>query len=86
LARGNACNLSELSGAFGDLGTLVPFVLGYIVINGIDDIERDSKYIIVLLVTAGVAIVNVGVAFAAGLALHYLLRARWLSAWTQAGS
>jgi hypothetical protein len=30
---GNEFNRSELAGAFGDLGTLVPFVVGYITIN-----------------------------------------------------
>ncbi len=33
---GNAFNRSELAGAFGDLGTLVPFVVGYITINRLD--------------------------------------------------
>ena len=30
---GNAYNVHELAGAFGDLGTLIPFVVGYIVIS-----------------------------------------------------
>ncbi|HZM24799.1 MAG TPA: hypothetical protein VFC02_23820 [Anaerolineales bacterium] len=29
---GNAYNLRELAGAFGDLGTLIPFLVGYITI------------------------------------------------------
>src|SRR5712691_2884632 len=33
---GNEFNRSELAGAFGDLGTLVPFVVGYITINRLD--------------------------------------------------
>jgi MFS superfamily sulfate permease-like transporter len=33
---GNEFNRSELAGAFGDLGTLVPFVVGYIMINRLD--------------------------------------------------
>jgi len=33
---GNDFNRSELAGAFGDLGTLVPFVVGYITINRLD--------------------------------------------------
>jgi hypothetical protein len=33
---GNAYNRSELAGAFGDLGTLVPFVVGYITLNRLD--------------------------------------------------
>ena len=34
--RGNTFDRSELAGAFGDLGTLVPFVVGYITINRLD--------------------------------------------------
>jgi hypothetical protein len=33
---GNDFNRSEVAGAFGDLGTLVPFVVGYITINRLD--------------------------------------------------
>ncbi|RPJ53830.1 MAG: sulfate transporter [Acidobacteria bacterium] len=33
---GNAYNLQELAGAFGDLGTLIPFVIGYISLNGME--------------------------------------------------
>lgn len=33
---GNAFNRSEVAGAFGDLGTLVPFVVGYITVNRLD--------------------------------------------------
>jgi MFS superfamily sulfate permease-like transporter len=33
---GNDFNRSELAGAFGDLGTLVPFVVGYITVNRLD--------------------------------------------------
>jgi MFS superfamily sulfate permease-like transporter len=33
---GNEINRSELAGAFGDLGTLIPFVVGYITINKLD--------------------------------------------------
>ena len=32
----NAYNLQELSGAFGDLGTLIPFLVGYITVNKMD--------------------------------------------------
>jgi len=32
----NRYNLSEWAGAFGDLGTLIPFIVGYIAILGID--------------------------------------------------
>jgi MFS superfamily sulfate permease-like transporter len=33
---GNDFNRSELAGAFGDLGTLIPFAVGYITINGLN--------------------------------------------------
>jgi MFS superfamily sulfate permease-like transporter len=33
---GNDFNRSEFAGAFGDLGTLVPFVVGYITVNRLD--------------------------------------------------
>jgi MFS superfamily sulfate permease-like transporter len=33
---GNDFNRSEIAGAFGDLGTLIPFVVGYITINRLD--------------------------------------------------
>jgi hypothetical protein len=33
---GNDYNRMELAGAFGDLGTLIPFVLGYITLNKLD--------------------------------------------------
>jgi len=34
--RGNTYDVQELAGAFGDLGTLIPFVVGYITINHMD--------------------------------------------------
>lgn len=33
---GNAFNRAELAGAFGDVGTLVPFVVGYVTINHLE--------------------------------------------------
>lgn len=33
---GNAFNRSEFAGAFGDFGTLIPFIVGYITINRLD--------------------------------------------------
>jgi MFS superfamily molybdate transporter len=33
---GNEYNRSEFAGAFGDLGTLIPFVVGYITITRLD--------------------------------------------------
>jgi predicted benzoate:H+ symporter BenE len=35
---GNTYNLQELAGAFGDLGTLIPFLVGYITINKMDPV------------------------------------------------
>lgn len=35
---GNDYNKTELAGAFGDLGTLIPFVLGYITLNQMDPV------------------------------------------------
>jgi Molybdate transporter of MFS superfamily len=35
---GNVYNTTELAGAFGDLGTLIPFVVGYIVVNKLDPV------------------------------------------------
>jgi len=35
---GNIYNATELAGAFGDLGTLIPFVIGYIVVDRLDPV------------------------------------------------
>ncbi|MFI5342197.1 MAG: putative sulfate/molybdate transporter [Candidatus Methylomirabilales bacterium] len=35
---GNTYDLQELAGAFGDLGTLIPFLIGYITINKMDPV------------------------------------------------
>jgi len=35
---GNAYDLQELAGAFGDLGTLIPFLMGYVTINKMDPV------------------------------------------------
>ena len=35
---GNEYNVQELAGAFGDLGTLIPFLVGYITINKMDPV------------------------------------------------
>jgi MFS superfamily sulfate permease-like transporter len=35
---GNSYDLQELAGAFGDLGTLIPFLVGYITINKMDPV------------------------------------------------
>jgi hypothetical protein len=36
--NGNAYNLRELAGAFGDLGTLISFLVGYITLSKIDPV------------------------------------------------
>ena len=36
--RGNRYDVRELGGAFGDLGTLIPFLIGYITINHMDPV------------------------------------------------
>lgn len=36
---GNKYNLQELAGAFGDLGTLIPFLMGYIILNKMDPVS-----------------------------------------------
>jgi len=48
---GNRFDRSELAGAFGDLGTLVPFVVGYITIarhdseNPLADIRQSLQFL-----------------------------------------
>ncbi len=39
----NVYDHRELAGAFGDLGTLIPFVLGYIAVTRIDPRERTAR-------------------------------------------
>ena len=48
----NRYNLSEWAGAFGDLGTLIPFIIGYIAILDIDPLG--------MLVTFGVFLITSG--------------------------
>ena len=39
MTRGrNEYNLRELAGAFGDLGTFIPFVVGYITVSHMDPV------------------------------------------------
>lgn len=52
---GNVYNASEFAGAFGDLGTLIPFVVGYIVVNKIDPVG--------ILVSLGILKIYVGLYF-----------------------
>ncbi len=52
---GNRYDLRELNGAFGDLGTLIPFVLGYITVNRLDPAG--------IFTTFGVLMVAVGLWF-----------------------
>ncbi len=52
---GNDYNKMELSGAFGDLGTLIPFVVGYITLNKMDPLG--------ILVAFGIFKIFVGLYF-----------------------
>ena len=52
---GNEYNRMELAGAFGDLGTLIPFVLGYMALNNMDPLG--------ILVAFGVFQIFVGLYF-----------------------
>ncbi|MDO8567908.1 MAG: putative sulfate/molybdate transporter [Dehalococcoidales bacterium] len=52
---GNLYNATELAGAFGDLGTLIPFVIGYIVVAKIDPVG--------ILVSLGILKIFVGIYF-----------------------
>ena len=52
---GNRYDLRELAGAFGDLGTLVPFVVGYVTITGLDPVG--------IFVAFGVSLVGAGLYF-----------------------
>ncbi len=52
---GNEYNGTEFAGAFGDLGTLVPFLLGYITINNLDPLG--------ILVSLGIFQIFVGLYF-----------------------
>jgi len=42
------------------------------------DIGTEKKDIYVLLLTAGIGIINIGIAFVAGLALYYALKMKWV--------
>lgn len=52
---GNRFDLSEWAGAFGDLGTLIPFVVGYLTITKMDPLG--------VLATLGVLLIVVGVVY-----------------------
>ena len=39
---GNEYDLREFAGAFGDLGTLIPFLVGYITISNMDPVGSSS--------------------------------------------
>jgi len=51
-APGNVYDVGELGGAFGDLGTFVPFVVGYLAVTGLDPAG--------ILVSFGLAQIGVG--------------------------
>ena len=42
------------------------------------DIGTEKRDIYVLLLTTGIAIINIGIAFVAGLALYYALKLKWV--------
>jgi len=52
---GNVYNTTEFAGAFGDLGTLIPFAVGYIVVNKLDPVG--------ILVSLGLLKIFVGMYF-----------------------
>ena len=52
---GNVYNTTEFAGAFGDLGTLIPFTVGYIVVNKLDPVG--------ILVSLGILKIFVGLYF-----------------------
>ena len=61
-APGNVYDLRELGGAFGDLGTFVPFVVGYLTVTGLDPAG--------ILVPFGLAQVAVGLYYRTPLAVQ----------------
>lgn len=75
---------------FGQLVTIIlnlipPAILGVILFfAGMElasivwDTGKERKDIYVLILTAGIAIINIGIAFAAGLALYYALKMKWV--------
>jgi hypothetical protein len=93
----NAYNVRELAGAFGDLGTFIPFLVGYLTVSKMDPVgvlvafgifkigglelatgapgdasAKQDRY--VLLLTAGIAMWNMGAGYLAGLLLHHATR------------
>ncbi len=39
MTRGrNACNVRDLAGAFGDLGTVIPFLVGHLTVSKMDPV------------------------------------------------
>ncbi len=75
---GNEYSLRETAGAFGDLGTLIPFFGGLELAAGVQagSLSKADRY--VMAFTAGTALWNMGAAYVGGLALWYGLRRRWL--------
>jgi predicted benzoate:H+ symporter BenE len=51
---GNNYNLMEFAGAFGDLGTLIPFVIGYITINRMDPLGILLAFGLFMIITGQV--------------------------------
>jgi MFS superfamily sulfate permease-like transporter len=61
-ARGNVYDVGEVGGAFGDLGTFVPFVVGYLAVTGLDPGN--------ILVPFGLAQIAVGLFYRTPLAVQ----------------
>jgi uncharacterized membrane protein len=59
------------------LGVIL-FFAGLELASTVRDIGSEKKDIYVLLVTAGIGVVNIGIAFVAGLALYYALKMKWV--------
>ena len=64
----NAYNVRELTGAFGDLGTFIPFLVGYLTVSKMDPVG------VLVAFTAGIAMWNMGAGYLAGLLLHHATR------------
>lgn len=84
---GNVYNTPKFAGAFGDLGTLIPFVVGYIVVSKIDPVGiLVSLGILKIFVglyfktpvpiqpMKAIGAAAIGIAFVAGFALYYALQ------------
>ncbi len=55
---------------------VIPFFTGLELASTIKDIGSKKADVYVMLLTAGIALANIGVAFVAGVALYYAIRRR----------